>query len=510
VYKGPAPFSEPESAALAAYITGLHGSVTCIGDCSAGNRCSDVRAHLDIHTAAALVLGPWGYSTAVAPPKEDLLRAVQTEMNDAIVSEEGYPYQAGLGTDNLLYAAAGIAPDWSFAEYGALSWTYELRPNTGGLAAFSPPASQIPPAGRETLAGILALLERIAHPTVDPTWANLPVVIPAAGSAEVRIATMFDECAGDAEGTLYWRPVGGGAFSSSPMALAGVEFSSTINAGACGEAIEYYAEFVVAGEPTVSRVPETPGTYLVATTLEPTPVFADNFQSNLGWSVTNTGFLTDGAWTRGVPVLPPSTGAPSADADGSGQCYLTDNAPGNSDVDGGVTTLTSPVMDASDPDSRIEYARWYHNRGGANPGTDTFLVEASDNNGASWVTVETVGPGGPENAGEWLWRSYRVADILGITNTAQFRIRFVAQDPAPGSIVEAGVDAVSLVVYACAPSPCAGDVNGDGSTNAADFTILAGNFGNAVAPNTGGDLNGDGQVNAADFTILAGDFGCAP
>jgi hypothetical protein len=76
--------------------------------------------------------------------------------------------------------------------------------------------------------------------------------------------------------------------------------------------------------------------------------------------------------------------------------------------------------------------------------------------------------------------------------------------------VEAGVDAVSLVVYACAPSPCAGDVNGDGSTNAADFTILAGNFGNAVAPNTGGDLNGDGQVNAADFTILAGDFGCAP
>jgi hypothetical protein len=59
------------------------------------------------------------------------------------------------------------------------------------------------------------------------------------------------------------------------------------------------------------------------------------------------------------------------------------------------------------------------------------------------------------------------------------------------------------------PGECAGDVNGDGDTNAADFTILAGNFGASVAPNTSGDLNGDGIVNAADFTILAGDFGCA-
>ena len=64
-----------------------------------------------------------------------------------------------------------------------------------------------------------------------------------------------------------------------------------------------------------------------------------------------------------------------------------------------------------------------------------------------------------------------------------------------------------LAEVAVAPA-CAGDLNGDNATNAADFTILAGHFGSAVAPNTGGDLNGDGVVNAADFTILAGDFGC--
>jgi hypothetical protein len=71
-------------------------------------------------------------------------------------------------------------------------------------------------------------------------------------------------------------------------------------------------------------------------------------------------------------------------------------------------------------------------------------------------------------------------------------------------------EAVLFVSPFAPPAPtCAGDVNGDGQTNAADFTILAGAFGSAVPPGTSGDLNGDGIVNAADFVILAGDFGCS-
>ena len=62
--------------------------------------------------------------------------------------------------------------------------------------------------------------------------------------------------------------------------------------------------------------------------------------------------------------------------------------------------------------------------------------------------------------------------------------------------------------FTITPAPCAGDINGDGITTAADFTILAGNFGATVPAGTLGDLNGDAVVDAADFTILAGDFGC--
>ena len=92
-----------------------------------------------------------------------------------------------------------------------------------------------------------------------------------------------------------------------------------------------------------------------------------------------------------------------------------------------------------------------------------------------------------------------------IANPEPLYIVFDNDNPAGEAEVDAAVDYVNNLI---APPACAGDVNGDGFTNAADFTILAGNFGSNVPPNTGGDLNGDGIVNAADFVILAGDFGC--
>ena len=74
---------------------------------------------------------------------------------------------------------------------------------------------------------------------------------------------------------------------------------------------------------------------------------------------------------------------------------------------------------------------------------------------------------------------------------------------------EHGADGLRAFLFSFAPpSVCVGDVTGDGQTNIADFNILAGNFGNTVAPNTSGDLTGDGAVDIADFNILAGDFGC--
>jgi len=70
------------------------------------------------------------------------------------------------------------------------------------------------------------------------------------------------------------------------------------------------------------------------------------------------------------------------------------------------------------------------------------------------------------------------------------------------------VGAPGSVGFATAPSPCPGDINGDGMTNAADFNILATSFGQSVPIGTGADIAQDGVVNTGDFNVLASEFGC--
>ena len=81
----------------------------------------------------------------------------------------------------------------------------------------------------------------------------------------------------------------------------------------------------------------------------------------------------------------------------------------------------------------------------------------------------------------------------------------------PLTCIDAPAIDVSEPIHICPPlppKPCKADINMDGFTNAADFIILAGHYGQTVPFNTNGDLNLDGIVNAADFVILAGNFGC--
>jgi hypothetical protein len=56
---------------------------------------------------------------------------------------------------------------------------------------------------------------------------------------------------------------------------------------------------------------------------------------------------------------------------------------------------------------------------------------------------------------------------------------------------------------------CPADVDGSATVDAADFVVLASNYGSVVPAGADGDLNGDGVVDAADFVVLASSFGTA-
>lgn len=183
------------------------------------------------------------------------------------------------------------------------------------------------------------------------------------------------------------------------------------------------------------------------------PSFSDTFETNLGWSPSWAGDdATTGLWTR---VNPNGTAAaPEDDHTSTGTlCFVTGQgtvggAVGEADVDNGRTTLVSPTLDLTGGGT-ISYWRWYDNDSGALPNTEEFRVDISNNNGTSWVNVETVGPTGPDTTGGWIQHSFDVSTF--VTPTNQVRVRFVAEDLVAngGSIVEAGVDDFTVTPTDC-------------------------------------------------------------
>ena len=109
VYRGTAPFSEPETAA----IRGLFLA-------------HDFRAMISFHSFAQDILFPWGYTTEAAPTDAEL-RAVAGTLAGLIAGVRGTAYSSGQAS-RLLYLTNGDTVDWTYSIAGAPSYTIELSP----------------------------------------------------------------------------------------------------------------------------------------------------------------------------------------------------------------------------------------------------------------------------------------------------------------------------------------------------------------------------------------------
>ena len=167
----------------------------------------------------------------------------------------------------------------------------------------------------------------------------------------------------------------------------------------------------------------------------------DDFTFDYDWVTGTT--ATTGAWERGEPVGTSSDGDQSnADVDVATDCgdvaYVTGNGgggPGDDDVDGGYTRLTSPSFDLSDYlDPYLEYAWWFFNGGGMGTPNDQFTIDLSNGLDTVSVQVEDLG----SNLSQWNEESFRVLDLLPAT--ANMRLILRTADDAPGHLVEAGLD----------------------------------------------------------------------
>ena len=219
----------------------------------------------------------------------------------------------------------------------------------------------------------------------------------------------------------------------------------------CATTVRYYVSANSISGPTQFDPTNAPTAFYTALAADSvTSVYYDDAESNPGWTVS--GDAVDGQWDRGVPVGGGDRGDPATDGDGSGSCWLTDNVDGNSDVDDGSTILTSNVLDASFSGNEIpllKYRRFYDNVFGNAPRADVMVIDISNDGGATWSNLETVGPDGPEVEGSWIAKTFRISDTLA--PTSNMRIRINVSDLGEGSVVEAGFDGLEISMAVCEP-----------------------------------------------------------
>ncbi|MHC4649440.1 MAG: C1 family peptidase [Planctomycetota bacterium] len=302
-------------------------------------------------------------------------------------------------------------------------------------------------------------------------------------------------------GTLHCRD-DGGSFQALPLTpLGGDLFEALLPGALCEGTPEYYISARSDGGSTVLSPVDAPASVYTAIVGTLTITAQDDFESDLGWTAENLG-ASSGDWQRGVPVNDPGWDYdPISDSDGSGQCYLTQNEMGNTDVDDGAVRLTSPSFDMAGGGSiAYDYYLYLTN----NDGSDRLLVEVNNTGGmGEWTEVTR-----HDTSGELNWRHHEISedDLIAVLvpPTAEMHIRFTANDADAQSIVEAGIDGFVVMRLDC-ENPCPADLSGDGVVNVSDFLLLLAAWG---TPD--GDIDGDGDTGITDFLQLLGAWGPCP
>lgn len=141
VYRGPAPFSEPETRAVRDLFLK-----------------KDFRALLSYHSFSQVILYPWSY-TALPSDRDAELRDVAVEMSNRIKAVNGRFYKPGQSGKDL-YLSNGDTTDWTFGLSGIPSYTIELPPIDELLGGFFNREEDIDPIFQENLPALSYLLDR--------------------------------------------------------------------------------------------------------------------------------------------------------------------------------------------------------------------------------------------------------------------------------------------------------------------------------------------------------------
>jgi carboxypeptidase T len=175
-----------------------------------------------------------------------------------------------------------------------------------------------------------------------------------------------------------------------------------------------------------------------------TSVYFDNFETATGWTTPAAGdTATAGQWQRADPAGTTSSGTKQLGTTVSGTIDLVTgasagSAAGDFDVDGGITTITSPTIPLTQFGSYTLSFSQYLAHGSNSSSADYLRVGVRVGTSTTWVWTRT---GAATNLnGAWSATSVSLNQFAG--QTIQLVVQ--AADASTASLVEAGVDDVRI------------------------------------------------------------------
>jgi len=240
--------------------------------------------------------------------------------------------------------------------------------------------------------------------------------------------------------------VDGGGYITVPMTANGDEFQGSIPGQAYGSLVEYY----ISASNSNGDVGTSPRAYPESNHLiEVNDFFDHQMEMDTAWrGHLGTDTASTGAWERADPTatnyngITVQLGDDHSPAPGV-NCWVTGatgSTAGANDVDGGKTTLLSPMFDLTGGfNIEISYWRYYTNSAGGAPNLDYWKVDISNDGGTSWSSVENT----LQSDTDWQQIVITLSDFF--TEPGLVQLRFIADDAGDGSLVEAMVDDFVLV-----------------------------------------------------------------
>ena len=497
-YRGTSPFSEPETQAVRDFVN-QH----------------NFKINFNYHSYSDLLIYPFGYEYENNAPQEDI--DIFIEYGEDMVQYNDYVL--GTGPD-LLYPVNGDACDWMYGEAGIFSYTPEIGGNSDG---FWPATQRILPLAEENL------------------YPNQVLALNAGSKYDVEISLNSESFNSNDLYPLFISIMNRGLsnangsvkidilssenliFELDQITLNELDSRDSIDLGD----ITYFElsnQAVNGSIETITVNVYDNDYYYYSDSIEiligqPVSYIFDDFESNSSWQVgASTDLASAGLWERAIPSPTYEDDnqivQPGSDYSEFGEyCFMTENSfnPDNeaqSDVDGGSTTLFSPIYDLSMYNQAlVSYWKWYTNNLGNNPGTDLWKVEVSNDEGQSWVSLENTNL----SNNYWEFNQFIISDFVTLTDKIQFK--FVAEDifndgdvGSGGSLVEAAIDDFRISIFEDSNQCITGDLNEDSLVNVVDIVLMV----NLIIDDNAdtddylcsSDFNQDSLINIQDIVLL--------